>query len=336
VEAYIRAIAYALPESVLTNEELAQEYQTWTAEKIKAKTGIVTRHIVDSNECASDLAFQAATKLFQDNDVKPEDIDFLLLATESPDYVLPPTACILQHRLNIPTTAGALDFNLGCSAYVYGLALAKGLIASSVARNVLLLTAETYSRYINKGDKSTRTLFGDAATATWVSNNGSDRIGDFTLGTDGSKFSNLIVPAGGAKLVSSPETAVESQDADGYIRSQNNLFMDGMEVYNFTLERVPPAVKDVLDRNQLAMEDIDYFVFHQANQYIMEFLRKKLNIPSEKFIIELEDVGNTVSNTIPIALRRMQEKNLIMKGQKLLLLGFGVGLSWGAVVVYIE
>jgi len=327
----IKAIEYVLPEEVVTNEQLAQLYGDWTAEKILIKTGIASRHVVSEGECASDLAEKAARKLFESGVVVPEEIDFILLATQSPDYQLPTTACILQDRLGIPQTAGALDFNLGCSAYIYGLAMAKGFINTGIAKNVLLITSETYTKHIHPLDKSTRALFGDGAAATLISDDGHE-IGNFDLGTDGSGIASLIIPAGGAKLPRSEVTAEEKED-NGSIRSQDNLFMDGTEVFSFTIRVVPQSVKNILEKHNLALEDIDLFIFHQANKFILDFLRKKIKIPQENFYVNMQDIGNTVSSTIPIALKRAEEDGRLHKEDKVLLIGFGVGLSWGSTII---
>lgn len=329
----IRAISYFLPQACLTNDELALLYSGWTAHKIFEKTGIHTRHISAKGETAGDLGEKAAKRLFAEHSVNPSVIDFILLATQSPDYFLPTTACMLQHRLRIPISAGALDFNLGCSAFIYGLSLAKGLIASETAQNVLLITAETYTKHIHPMDKSVRTIFGDGAAATLISVSGKDGIGKFVLGTDGSGYDKLIVPSGGMRLCPSAATAVEVTDDSDNTRSQNHLFMDGMEIFNFTINTVPQMVKETLEKNQLTMEDIDLFIFHQANKYMLDFLRKKCKITPEKFYMNFEDCGNTVSASIPIAMARAVQDGTLRPGMKVLLVGFGVGLSWGATVV---
>jgi 3-oxoacyl-[acyl-carrier-protein] synthase-3 len=329
----ISAISYYLPEKILSNDELAALYPGWTAEKIFEKTGIRERHISGDNETAGDLGEKAARKLFAEHAVDPSAIDFVLLATQSPDYFLPTTACMLQDRLGIPTTAGALDFNLGCSAYIYGLSLAKGLIASGTAKNVLLITAETYTKHIHPMDKSVRTIFGDGAAATLVSAAETEGIGRFVLGTDGSGYGKLIVPSGGLRLCPSAETAVEVTDDSGNTRTQDHLFMDGTEIFSFTIVTVPRTVKETLEKNGLALEDVDLFVFHQANQYMLDFLRKKCKIAPEKFYMNFADCGNTVSASIPVALARAVQDGTLKPGMKVMLVGFGVGLSWGATVV---
>jgi 3-oxoacyl-[acyl-carrier-protein] synthase-3 len=332
--AEIAAISYYLPEKVLTNEELSNLYGDWSTEKIYKKTGISKRHIAGDQECASDLAEKAAKNLFNEYGIKPETIDFILLATQSPDYFLPTTACILQDRLGIPKNSGALDFNLGCSAYVYGLALAKSLIDGGMANNVLLITSEIYSKHIHPMDKSTRTIFGDGASATLISRNKKEnKIGKFIFGTDGSGASHLIVPAGGMKLRSTIETKFEEMDENGAIRSKENIYMNGPEIFSFTISVVPKAVKDILIKSELDMDEIDLFIFHQANKYMLDYLRKKINIPNEKFYINLKETGNTVSSSIPIALKMALNEEKLNKGHNVMLVGFGVGLSWAATII---
>lgn len=331
--ARIVAISYDLPSGVLTNDELAALYPGWSADKIFDKTGIRERHISGEIETAGDLGEKAARKLFAEHPIDPSTIDFILLATQSPDYFLPTTACMLQHRLGIPTTAGALDFNLGCSAYIYGLSLAKGLVAGGIAKNILLITAETYTKHIHPMDKSVRTIFGDGAAATLISKSDTPGIGSFVLGTDGSGYDKLIVPSGGMRLKPSEKTAVESTDESDNIRSQDHLFMDGTEIFGFTIATVPRTVKETLEKNQIMMEDIDLFVFHQANKYMLDFLCKKCKISPEKFYVNFADCGNTVSASIPIALARAVQDGTLKSGMKVMMVGFGVGLSWGAVVV---
>lgn len=327
----IKAIEYVLPEKILTNEDLSILYGDWTTEKILAKTGIEFRHVVSGEECASDLAERAAQKLFASGIVLPKDIDFILLATQSPDYQLPTTACLLQERLEISQSAGALDFNLGCSAYIYGLAVAKSLIHTGIAKNILLIMAETYTKHIHPLDKSTRAIFGDAAAATLICDGGHE-ICEFDLGTDGSGKEALIIQAGGARIPRSELTA-EAKEDGGFIRAQDNLYMDGAEVFSFTIRVVPQSVKNILKKHELIIDDVDLFVFHQANKFMLDFLRKKINIPQEKFYVNMQDIGNTVSASIPIALKRAEEEGRLHKGDTIMLVGFGVGLSWGATII---
>lgn len=330
LNSYIKSIEYYFPNNKDYNEP---------TDRLTKKIGIDVKNIAAEDEFASDLAFQAATKLFISGVCNPSEIDFLLYCTQSPDYLLPTTACILQERLGLPTHCGALDFNLGCSGYVYGLSLAKGLLETGMAKNVILITADTYSKYINAKDQSVKPLFGDAASATLISVSedlDQSYIGPFVFGTDGRGADNLIVQAGGLRLPSSGTTSEEISDSFGNIRCQNNLFMNGAEIFNFAMNEVPKAVIDLLRIKNENIEDYNYFVFHQANQYMLESLRKKLNIDSGKFSIQLSDCGNTVSSTIPIALHRDWVGKKFNNGDKIMLVGFGVGYSWGACSITIN
>lgn len=331
--AKIAAIDFHLPEQTLSTAELSAQFPEWSVEKIDKKTGIRTRHIAGPEECASDLAVAAAQKLFASGACQPGDIDYILLCTQSPDYFLPTTACLVQDRLGIPTTAGALDFNLGCSGYIYGLGLAEGLIATGQASNVLLLTAETYTKFLHPGDRSVRTIFGDAAAATLLTATEAEQLGPFLYGTDGRGGPHLIVPTGAGRKPRTAESSVAQEDPSGNVRSTDNLYMDGAEVFNFTLQAVPQAVNGLLTKASLAVDNIDLFVFHQANQYMLEHLRKRLQLPPEKFVVSMADCGNTVSSTIPIALKNIQDEGRLQPGMTLMLVGFGVGLSWGATLV---
>lgn len=335
MKVYIRDIAFYLPERVLNNEELVKEFPEWTVDKIAAKVGVKERHVVSENETAADLAVLAAEQLFAGNGcgdaISREDVDFVILCTQSPDYILPTTACLVQDRLGLRTDIGAFDFNLGCSGYVYGLSIAKGLVMGGIAKNVLLLTAETYTKHLHPRDKGNRTIFGDAATATVISAEGFAEIGDFALGTDGRGADNLIIRTGGARI---PEKANDLNfDENGNPVSSDWLHMNGSEIFIFTQRNVPKVVREVLQKNQLEQEDIDLFVLHQANSYMLEFLRKKMKIDDEKFLVYMENVGNTVSNSIPLALCEAK-RNGLLHGN-ILLCGFGVGYSWGATVIRI-
>lgn len=337
-------IAYCLPKQTLSNDELAALYEGWSVEKILAKTGIASRHVVSADETAVDLAERAAKQLFAEGGVTAQEIDFVLLCTQSPDYKLPSSACVLQDRLGVPKSAGALDYDLGCSGFVYGLALAKGLVCGGLAKKVLLLTAETYSKYVHPMDKSVRTIFGDGAAATLIDEYTAKAFGEFVFGTDGSGADKLMVKTGGARepllnasgeLIHSLDN-IDSQpqpDSSGNLRTRHNIFMSGPDIFNFTLDIVPKTMAEVCAKNGLTRGDIDLFVFHQANKFMLDTIRKVNLIPKDKFYIDLEDTGNTVSSTIPIALARAQEKHVLKPGMKVMIMGFGVGLSWGATVL---
>lgn len=332
MNAYIKDIAYYLPKTEVTNEAIVRDFPEWSVEKIALKVGVDKRHVAAEDETALNMAIKAAERLYRNENIKKEDIDFLLFCTQSPDYKLPTSACIIQHQLGLRKDIGALDFNLGCSGYVYGLSLAKGLICSGIAKNVLLLTGETYSKHLHPRDKGNRTIFGDAASATVISTSGIAKIGNFSLGTDGSGAENLIIKSGGMRC---PEKQNDLWfDENGNPVSSDYLYMNGSEIFTFTLDNVPPLVEDVLLRNTITKDEIDLYVFHQANKYMLNFLRKKIKIGSERFYICLSEYGNTVSNTIPIALFNAIDDKTISGKFKVMLAGFGVGYSWGGTVLY--
>jgi 3-oxoacyl-[acyl-carrier-protein] synthase-3 len=329
-KAYIKAISYYLPTSCLTNNELSKNFPDWTVEKISAKTGIYSRHIADENEFASDMAIKASEKLFTDYSISKDSIDFILYCTQSPDYFLPTTACILQNKLGLPTSSGALDFNLGCSGYVYGLGLAKGLICSGIANNVLLITSETYSKFIHPKDRTNRTIFGDASSASLISrHNGFAEILDFDFGTNGEGFQNLILHEGGIK--NRTFTNQITVDNNGNFFSPSFLYMNGPEIFAFTSLMVPILIERVLAKNGIKKSEIGKVIFHQANKFILEHLRKKIAFNEEQCFFFLENCGNTVSSTIPIALKEYMPNKV--DGELILLAGFGVGYSWGGVIL---
>jgi 3-oxoacyl-[acyl-carrier-protein] synthase-3 len=331
MKVFIKGISYYLPEKVLTNEDLVKEFPEWSVEKVASKIGIHERHIAAENETAADMAVAAAEKLINEYRIDKNCIDFILLCTQSPDYFLPTSSCLIQERLGLRTATGALDFNQGCSGFIYGLSLAKGLICAGIAKNVLLLTSETYSKYIHERDKGNLTIFGDAAAATLISADGYAELLEFSLGTDGRGAGNLIVETGGLRCVNAKKSV--TWDEGGNPISPDHLFMNGTEIFNFTLDTVPLLINEIFSKNGLKQEDIDLFVLHQANRYMMEFLRKKLRIAPEQFYYFLEKVGNTVSSTIPIAIKEGMNDGSILPGKKVLIAGFGVGYSWGGTVL---
>jgi len=332
MNAIIKDISIFLPDKILDNENLSEIYPDWPSEKIFIKTGIRERRLAANGETAADLAYNAALNLFKSGNVSPEDIDFLIFCTQAPDYILPTTACVLQDRLGLPRHVGALDINLGCSGFVYGLSLAKGLIETGSASCILLITADTYSKYIHPMDKSVRTLFGDASAATViVADSGpSPSIGPFIFGTDGSGAKNLIVEAGMYRLPKSNTTHIAVSDVSGNVRSRENLYMNGAEVMAFSLKEVPKASDALLEKARITKNEVDLFIFHQASKFMLDALRKKMKIPEDKMPIMMEDCGNTVSSTIPITLYKLRKLGRVSKGHQLMLIGFGVGYSWAA------
>lgn len=330
--AYIKAISYYLPDRVVTNEELVREFPEWSVDKVAQKVGVDSRHVAAEDETAGDMAEKAARKLFEEYKIAPKSIDFLMLCTQSPDYFLPSTACILQDRLGIPTSAGAFDYNLGCSGCVYGMAMAKGLITAGIAKNVLLLTAETYNKYLHPSDKSNRSIFGDGAAACLISTDGFAEIGEFSLGTDGSGANNLIIKTGASRQKRA--TGISIEDEEGHIWYDDYLYMNGGAIFNFTLDAVPVMMKEILKKNQLEKEQINYYVFHQANKFMLNTIRKVCVIPKDKFYVNLSGTGNTVSSTVLIGLKNCIDNQIVKSGDKVMLSGFGVGLSWGGTVLY--
>ncbi len=308
---------YYIPENKLTNNDLESLFSDFSAKKIFEKVGINKRGVSSKDEYASDLAVEASKKLFKNSNFNPQEIDFLIYCTQSPDYFLPTTACIIQDRLGLNKTVGAIDINQGCSGFIYGLALCKSLILSGVAKNILLLTADTYTKYIDDSDKGNKSIFGDGASASIISSKIDSMIHKFVLGSDGSGSKNLIVNNSGLR------------DNDFCLKP--NLYMNGTEIFNFTLKSIPKLVTSVLEKNNLNIDQIDLFIFHQANKFMLEHLRRKIGIDKNKFIVDLEDTGNTVSSTIPICIKKYND--IYRQSKYILLCGFGVGYSFGACII---
>lgn len=323
----ITNVEYYLPSVVLDNDQLAKEFPDWSSKKIERFIGVKNRHIADPEVTSGDMAYEVAQKIFLKYD--KNEIDHLILCTQSPDYFYPTTACLLQDRLGLKESTGAFDFNLGCSGYVYGLAIAKGLIVSGVANNVLLITSDTSSRAVSDDDVATKLLFGDAATATVLTVSDEMKILDFELGTSGN-IDDLVLRNGGFRhpfISKKAELQAELDSRDSY------LYMNGTNIFNFLIDVVPGLIDNCLKKNGLNIDDIDYFLFHQANKFMLTYLRQKLNIPKEKFYLDMTESGNTSSNTIGIAFKESIDRKNIKKGDKVLLAGFGVGYSWGATVI---
>lgn len=330
--AIITNIEYIFPEQKVSNSDLAVRFPDYDFNKFEEKVGIINRYWVADDETAFDLAKKACEKLFAKIDRKK--VDYILYCTQSPEYFLPSTACILQNHMGLNKNIGALDFNLGCSGYVYGIGLAKGLINSGQAKNVLLVTAETYSKYLHQNDRSNRAIFGDAATATLISYSQEECVGDFLFGTDGSGYDKLIVKNGCSKSRFDPLAEEVIYGSDNTY-TDNHLYMNGPEVFNFTSKTIPNFTEDVLTKNSVTTNDIDQFIFHQANSFMLNFMRKRLKIAKASFFVDLEDGGNTVSCTIPIALKKYSQ-SVIGNDIKILIVGFGVGLSWAGGLITIK
>ncbi len=319
--ATIGPIAVYFPENVETNDHLGATY-SWDMDRIFEKTGIATRHIVSDDQFVSDLAVSACERLFCDHGIDRNSIDFLLLCTQTPDYGLPTTACLVQDRLGLPTTTGALDFNLGCSGFVYGLSMAKGLIETGQAERVLLVTAETYSRYIDSEDRSLRTIFGDAAVATLIEPTVEPSLAHFQFGTDGRGADTLFAINHGAV------PADQSISPRHRKRWKSDLYMDGPSLINFTVEAVPRLVDQIVAESPWEEPQIRHYILHQATRKMLVQLKERMQLSDERMPIVLEHCGNTVSSTIPIVIEQLRRDGRVQPGDVNLLVGFGIGWSW--------
>ncbi len=324
--AAVGPIAVHLPERIESNEDLMVDNPKWDMDLIASKTGIYNRHIAAPNECSSDLGVKAAEKLFAQFDIDPSTIDFLLFCTQTPDYPLPTTACLIQDRLGLPTTCGALDFNLGCSGYVYGLSLCDGLIRSGVAKRILFITAETYTKLIDKQDRSLRTIFGDGAAATLIESYDEPSMWGFKFGTDGKGANTLLATQSGFR---NSEDAIEPRHRR---RWKSDLYMDGPALINFTVGQIPDMLDQVLLDADMTRQDVGFYLFHQATHKMLSQLQQVMEIDEERVPILLRDLGNTVSSTLPILINQMRERGDMTPEMRNLLVGFGVGWSWAGCV----
>jgi 3-oxoacyl-[acyl-carrier-protein] synthase-3 len=320
--AQVGPISVHYPETVETNEQLQDMFPDWDVPLIEEKTGISSRHIAAKDETAADLAVHASKKLFSEYDIDPASIDYVLLCTQTPDYPLPTTACLIQDRLGLKTSCGAIDFNLGCSGFVYGLSLAEGLIATNQAKRILLLTAETYSKYIDADDRSLRTIFGDAAAATLVYAGETPALSQFRFGTDGSGADTLIVGDGGARLDSH---AIKPRHRK---RWKSRLYMDGPSLISFTVTAIPELVREMCHDASTSLDSIDLLLMHQATRKMLEQLQLALKVDEQKLPIRMQHCGNTVSSTLPILIEELRSEGTLRPGKKSMLIGFGVGWSW--------
>lgn len=304
---------------------------TDAAAKVSASTGVSRRHTVTGNVCTSDLCLHAAENLLVETGWDRASVEALIFVSQTPDYFLPATACSLHGKLNLPVTCAAFDVNLGCSGYVYGLWLASMMITSGMKR-VILLAGDTISRLASPVDKSVALLFGDAGSATAIEASLNGSTWWFELGTDGSGASHLIVPAGGFREPAGEQTWRPSEREGGNIRSDQDLYMDGGEIFAFTLARVPALCRSVMAAAGWEMDDVTRFVMHQANRFMLRHLSRQMAIPEAKFVVALEDYGNTSSASIPMAMTTSLG-SLLQEPAKIVLAGFGVGFSWAALAM---
>jgi 3-oxoacyl-[acyl-carrier-protein] synthase-3 len=328
----IRKIEYYLPQNEVSNAQLQILNPDWDMNKLAEKTGVLNRHIADKNETAFDLACKACEKLFLDNDIK-ESIDGIIFCTQSPDYIMPSNAFLIHKKFDFKKNVFAFDYNLACSGFVYGLVISRGLIATSVAQNILLINADTYSKYINPRDRSARILFGDGASVTVVSKAENEGLLDVMLASSGKDFESFYIPAGGCRLPKNAKTLIQQVDNSGNVHSDEDIHMNGFGVWKFIASEVPRQINDILKRNNISIADIDLFVFHQASYLTLDSLVKGLKIKWEKVFSNIAAIGNLVSASIPIALKDAQSKGKLKKGDLVLISGFGVGLSWGTIIL---
>jgi 3-oxoacyl-[acyl-carrier-protein] synthase-3 len=319
-----------LPQDVLA---LADRFGESEIRRISASTGVRSRHVAPDGVCASDLCRESARALLESLAWTAESVDLLVFVSQTPDYRLPATACVLQHALGLGTHCAAFDLNFGCSGYVYGLNLVTSILAARGQGRALLLVGDTINGTISPGDRSTALLFGDAGTATAIETAPDAPPMTFVLGSDGEGERHLIIPAGGARYRGGGAAAELRERENGNVRSDEDLFMNGAEVFAFTLREVPPLVSRVLESAGRTSEEVDHFVFHQANRFMLDYLLKRMNLPRERCPMSLESFGNTSCASIPITLTACLRETLDAAHRTLLLAGFGVGYSWAGVLV---
>jgi len=329
----IEKITYALPENVITNDELRSTYPDWDFERLEDRTGVYQRSIASEGETALDLVVKACSNLEGELENSFEEIDGLIFCTETPDHHIPSNASLLHGRLDLPTNVFSLDINMGCSGFVYSLEMARCLIEGGQADKILLATGDTYSQFINPGDRATRTLFGDGAAVSIISRSEEPGIIDTTLGSSGKHYDKFMVPAGGARQPASAQTASTYTDKNGNVRSAENITMDGLGVLSFFNATIPAEVKSLLKKHELEVVDIDLFVFHQASRVALASIQRALGISDSQMVISLESIGNLVSASIPVALKMAADQGRLKPKGRIVLCGFGVGLSWGATLI---
>lgn len=307
-------------------------FQNDEAEKFMSSTGVRRRRVADENTTASDLCFHAAEQLIQDLNWSKNEIDCLVFVTQTPDYILPATSCILQHRLGLSQECHAVDVSLGCSGWVYGVSIVTSFLQSCNFRKALLLVGDTSLRSCSRTDKSTWPLFGDAGTAAAFEHTSDvDSKFQFHTSTDGSGYDAIIIPEGGYRTPFSVNSLSVEKIEDGIERNKLHTVLNGMDVFSFGISNAPDTINKLIGHFSIDKDKVDLFVFHQANLFMNEKIRKKLNIPAEKVPYSLANFGNTSSATIPLTLVTEKAKQLSDGKNSIIACGFGVGLSWGSV-----
>ncbi len=335
MKACIAGIEIDLPQRVVTNADLAREHPDWDMDKIAERTGVLERHVCADDETALDIGQRASERLLERLKLSPNDVGGVIFCTQTPDHILPGNSGLLQDRLKLPTSIPAFDIAHGCSGYVYGLFIAKSLIMSGAAKSILLVNADSYLRLLHPDDRSTITLLGDGDTASLIHavEEGPGEIGEFSMGSDGGNADIFMIEAGGARVPRSAETCQPIVDSTGSVRTAEYVKMDGPAVLAFVCKRVPPMVEELLEKVGHGMEVVDLVVPHQASALSLDYIQRWLELPNEKSVCNMSDVGNLASASIPAALRKEELAGRLRPGMKVMLVSFGVGLSWGACLV---
>lgn len=330
----ITYITSYLPEKVFSNKEFFELFPEMKENSYVHKIGVENR-VIATNQTASDLALEAGLKLLKEQNLNTSDIDFLIYSSTDFDYYMPATSCVLHHKLKLKKACGTIDITHGCSAYVYALAYAQGLIDLHGYKNILLLNANTLTKKLHPKDKASRFVFGDGAAATLIQYDDTNYIGKAVFGTDSDNFEKIIVRDGFERMPLNENSYIDYADEYGNITNNAHYYMDGSAVFLFTIRRVPEIISEVLAKNNLTIHQIDWFIFHQANQYIIDTIGVKMEIPKGKIFTNLKHIGNTVGASIPIAYAELCRNNQLKSNQKVLLVGFGVGLSLSANIITI-
>lgn len=327
----LRGIVCTVPGEPIPVECIGEHLKNEDVQKISKTTGVKQLYRAGEHQTAGDLCLAAAEKLISELCWAPETIDGVIMVTQTPDYFLPATACVIHGKLGLPDTCIAFDISLGCSGYIYGLCLASQMVANRVCRRLLLLAGDTIGKAVSPYDQSVATLFGDAGSATALEAVNEDDPWSFVMGTDGQGYQSLILPAGGWRLRATPETWVRVDCADGTLRAPTDLLMDGLEVFSFSVKRVPPLIKDVLRVQGWDISTLDALLLHQANTFVINTIAKKLGLDESRVPVNLDRYGNTSMASIPLLLAD-DMRLMISRSEpsKLVLAGFGVGFSWAA------
>ncbi len=330
----ITHLATCLPDGVVTNDDLVREFPDWDMNRMAERTGVVSRHIAAPDETSADLGRRASERVIIAAGLTAEDLDAIVVCSQTPDYVMPGNSALLHGALGMRDDTMAFDLTLACSGFVYGLAVIRGLIVAGTIRRALFVTGDTYSKLIAPDDRATRCLFGDGASAVIVEAGAHGLvIGDQSFGSSGRQFDRFVVWSGACRVGRPPWMPPSSRVSGDVPETRTEISMDGMGVLSFFSSMVPKAVRGLLDRAGLTLDDIDRFVFHQASLLALEALQRALRIPVERMVIDMADTGNLVSASVPVVLQREIERGTVRPGQRVLLVGFGVGLSWGVVLV---